>query len=156
MKPDWKKLIISILLPNAIGALATLITGGGSDYESYVKPPLSPPGIVFPIVWTILFVMMGISLYLVWVNPSPEGTKKEAYVSFALQLFANFMWTVVFFGLQLLCVSFAVLAALWILIIANIYFFSKVNKTAAYLLIPYLLWVTFAGYLNLSVCLLNG
>lgn len=155
-KFDLKKLIISLLIPLAVGGLSALISGGGMDfYKTVEKPPLSPPGIVFPIVWSILYILMGISLYLVITKKDMYQTKTSAYVFFALQLFLNFIWSPVFFSAKEYLAAFVILVLMWLAIIGMIVSFFRISKFAGLLQIPYLLWVTFAGYLNLGVYLLN-
>lgn len=149
-----KPLVISILIPIAVGLLAGFLTKGSmKQYQSLLKPPLSPPGIVFPIVWTVLFVLMGISSYLVYQSDSP--IKKPALSVYAIQLFFNFMWSILFFSFQLWLFAFLWLLAMWLLIIIMIVLFYQANHIAAYLQIPYLLWVSFAAYLNYAIYILN-
>lgn len=153
---NWKKLIISLLIPLAVGGLAAFLTR--SDMEVYAtlnQPPLSPPGWLFPIVWGILYVLMGISLYLVANSKARDYEKQPAYAVFGLQLFLNLIWSPVFFSLRQYILSFIILVLLWISIIAMIIIFKRISKPAGLLQIPYLLWVTFAGYLNLGIYLLN-
>lgn len=150
----WKPLIICLLIPLAVGGLSALLTMGSMDvYGKLNQPPLSPPGFLFPIVWTILFILMGISSYLIFV--SEDQNKTKALVLYAVQLVFNFVWSLIFFNMQSYLFAFIWLVILWVLILAMITVFSKINKTAALLQIPYLLWVAFAGYLNLGVYLLN-
>jgi len=149
-----KALVISILISLGVGGLSGFLTRNSMDvYKDLIKPELSPPGWVFPIVWTILFILMGISAYLVYRSDSPY--RNSSLKIYALQLVVNFFWTIIFFNLQMYLLAFLWLLLLWVLILLMIVSFHKVNKTAAYLMIPYLLWVTFAGYLNLSIYLLN-
>ena len=155
-KFDLKKLIISLFIPLAVGGLSALISGGGMDfYKTIERPPLSPPGIVFPIVWTILYVLMGISFYLVITKKDMYLNKTSAYIFFALQLFLNFIWSPVFFSANEYLAAFVILVFLWLSIIGMIVSFFRISKLAGLLQIPYLLWVTFAGYLNLAIYLLN-
>lgn len=150
----WKPLIICLLIPLAVGGLSALLTMGSMEiYGALKQPPLSPPGFLFPIVWSILFILMGISSYLVYISDSKNKTK--ALIIYAVQLVFNFFWTIIFFNMQSYLFAFIWLVILWILIIAMIVSFWKISKPAALLQIPYLLWVTFAGYLNLGVYLLN-
>ena len=145
-----------MLIPLIVGGASALVTGGNMDVYSRInRPPLSPPGIVFPIVWTILFTLMGISLYLVWNKENYSGSKAGAYFWFFAQLFLNFIWSPIFFGAQQYLAAFIVLVLLWLCIIAMIISFYKISKPAAILQIPYLIWVTFAGYLNLAIYILN-
>ena len=155
MRIDWKKLLISIGIPLGVGGLSALLTSGNMNmFEEIEKPPLSPPGWLFPVVWTILYVLMGIALYLVITTKTKEE-KLPAIIFFGVQLFFNFFWSIIFFNAQAFLFAFIWLILLWVAIVANIYFFSKINSTSAKLLIPYLAWVTFAGYLNLGIYILN-
>lgn len=151
---NFKHLAISLAISLGVGALSGLLTMGGmKKFESVAKPPLTPPDVVFPIVWTILFILMGISAYLVYEeNPRIFSGALAVY---AIQLAVNFVWPLVFFNLQFFLLAFFIIIALWLLIIVMIKQFYGVNKTAALLQIPYLLWVTFAAYLNFGVYLLN-
>lgn len=151
----WNKLLISLLIPLATGGLSALLSGGNMDlFEKIEKPPLSPPGWLFPVVWTILYILMGISLYLVLDTKGAREVKPQLII-FAVQLFFNFFWSLIFFNLNAFLFAFVWLILLWVLIAANIFLFYSVNKTSAILMIPYFLWVTFAGYLNLSIYYLN-
>ena len=151
-----KPLLLNLLFPLAVGGLSALISGGGMEtFQSLNQPPLSPPGWLFPIVWTILFLLMGIASYLVSTSDAPRGQARFAKKKYAAQLIVNFFWPILFFNLQqyLLAVFWRIL--LWVLILKTLLSFYKISKPAGYLLLPYLLWVTFAGYLNLGVFLLN-
>ncbi|MBQ6908207.1 MAG: tryptophan-rich sensory protein [Clostridia bacterium] len=156
MKIKWKNLIICILIPLAVGALSAFITKDSmSMFEEINKPPLSPSPILFPIVWTILYILMGISSYLVYTSDAAKYKISSALQTYAIQLAVNFFWSIIFFNMQLYLLAFVWLILLWILIISTIIKFNPISKTAAYLLIPYLLWVTFAGYLNIGIYFLN-
>ena len=156
MKIDWKKLLICLGIPLAVGGLSTLISGGGmGDYAGLRQPPLSPPGWVFPVVWTLLYLLMGYASYLVLTSGKDPVQIREALKFYGAQLILNFVWPIVFFGLEWRLVAFFVLIALWVMIYLTIRAFSKVDERAADLLLPYILWVTFAGYLNLGTYLLN-
>lgn len=151
---NLKALVISILIPLSVGALSAFLTKNSmSTYEKLIQPPLSPPGWLFPIVWTILFILMGISSYMIYISDSPY--KKSALRIYAIQLAVNFFWTIIFFNMERYLFAFIWLLLLLVLIFFMIISFSRINKTAAYLQIPYLLWVAFAGYLNLGIYLLN-
>ena len=150
-----KKLLICLAVPLAVGGLSALLSGGMSDYEALVKPPLSPPGWLFPIVWTILFLLMGYASYRVLTADAPKEEKRKALTVYGAQLVLNFLWSPVFFGLGWLLAAFFILVALWIMILITGNLFSRIDKTAGTLLLPYLLWVTFAGYLNFAFILLN-
>ena len=155
MKIDWKKLIICLAIPLAVGGLASLLSGGMADYRVMNQPPLSPPGWVFPIVWTILYLLMGYASYRVLVSGAEQEKIRKALTFYGAQLALNFIWPIIFFGFEIYLVAFFILIALWILIFLTIRAFSKIDERAGDLLLPYLLWVTFAGYLNLGVYLLN-
>ncbi len=156
IKCDIKKLIISLLIPLAVGGLSALIVGNDMDiYKDITRPPLSPPSIVFPIAWTILYILMGISLYLVMCEKGNYDNKTKGYVFFATQLIFNFLWSPIFFSAKLYAIAFIVLILMWISALLMIIYFYKVNKTAGLLQIPYIVWLTFAGYLNLGIYLLN-
>lgn len=155
MKLDWKKLIICLAIPLGVGGLAALLSGGMESYKVMNQPPLSPPGWIFPIVWTILYLLMGWASYRVLVSDAPWAERKKALTFYGIQLFLNFLWPLVFFGLQWYWVAFVLLLALWVMIYLTMHLFGLIDDTAENLLIPYLLWVTFAGYLNLGVALLN-
>ena len=152
---NLKKFILYLALPLITGGLSAFISRGGIDsYAALSKPPLSPPAWLFPVVWTILFLLMGISSYL--VSNAPGSTAKSyALRIYFLQLFVNFLWPIFFFNFKLYFFSFLWLILLWFLILGTILSFSRLSKLSAYLLIPYLLWVTFAGYLNFAVYILN-
>lgn len=143
------KLFIDILIPVAIGGIVGFIINPYIDYNSLVQPPLSPPSIVFPIVWTILYVLMGISYYLL-KNPS----KKEKIIYF-IQLGVNALWSVFFFVFKFYLFSFVWILLLDVLVILMIIIFCRNNKVSAYLQIPYLVWILFASYLNLGIYILN-
>lgn len=155
MKTDWKKLLIYLIIPLAAGGLAAWLSGGMDTYKSINQPPLSPPGWLFPIVWTILYGLMGYASYRIAVSGAPRDDRKQALTFYGLQLFFNFLWPIIFFRFEAYWMAFFLLLALWILIYLTMHLFSEIDETAENLLIPYLLWVTFAGYLNLGVALLN-
>ena len=149
-----KQLVISILIPLLVGGLSSLLSlNGFKDFAKISKPAFTPPGILFPIVWTILYILMGISSYIIY-NQNCKNKNLSLKV-YALSLFFNFFWSILFFTLKLYTFSFIWLIALWVVIGVMIYMFYKCNSTAAYLQIPYFLWVSFAGVLNLFVALLN-
>lgn len=143
-------------LSEAVGGLSGWLTREGSRYFSnYVtKPPLTPPAIVFPIVWGILFALMGISAARISLTP-PSAARNRGLNLFVVQLAVNFLWSPVFFNLRSYPLALAVLVFLWILVLLMILSFRKADKTSAYLQLPYLVWLTFAGYLNIGVLLLN-
>ena len=155
MKFEWKKLLIALGIPLAVGGLAALLSGGMSDYGAMNKPPLSPPGWVFPVVWSILYLLMGYASYRIWTSDAPSADKRRALLLYGAQLLANFIWPLLFFGGEMFLAALIWLVFLWILIFLTIRAFSKIDERAGDLLIPYILWVTFAAYLNLGIYLLN-
>ena len=155
MKIQWKKLLIMLAIPLAVGGLSALISGGMTAYGEFNQPPLSPPGWVFPVVWTILYLLMGYASYRVLTSGADPEQIRKALILYGAQLVLNFLWSPVFFGLQWYLVAFFVLIALWVLIFLTMRAFSQIDEKAGDLLLPYILWVTFAGYLNLGVYFLN-
>ena len=177
MKKNWKILVISILIPLAVGTIAGLFTMGGMQQFAVLnKPPLSPPAWLFPVVWTILYTLMGVSSYLIYVSGGQkqkngnqeadslkgkrEDTKEnmgreQALITYGYQLIVNFLWPVFFFNFGWYFFSFLWLALLWILVAKMILEFGQISKVAALMNVPYLLWLSFAGYLNLGIWLLN-
>lgn len=152
----WKSYLGWIILTQAVGALSGWLTRGGSEfYRTQVeKPPLSPPSIVFPIVWVILFFLMGIGIARVQNKPLSSERALSLRV-FLVQLAFNFCWSIIFFNFRAYGVALIWLVVLWVLILWMIHSFRKVDPTAAWLQLPYLLWVTFAAYLNFGVWMLN-
>ena len=155
MKPKYKRLLICLAIPLAAGALAALLSGGMADYKTMNKPPLSPPGWLFPLVWTVLYLMMGYASYRVLTSDKDRMTIRRALYAYATQLIFNFLWPILFFGFGWILTSFFLLIALWILIYITLRLFSAIDEHAGDLLLPYILWVTFAGYSNLGIFLLN-
>lgn len=155
MKLNLKALLISLAIPLAVGGLAALLSGGMSDYTVMNRPPLSPPGWLFPIVWTILYLLMGYASYRVYTADKDPAVTRRALILYAIQLFLNFLWPIVFFRFDMYLTAFFILVALWVVIYLTMRQFSAIDERAGDLLLPYILWVTFAGYLNLGVFLLN-
>lgn len=149
------RLIISILLPQVTGALGALVTisSVGSWYQTINKPSFTPPSWVFGPAWTTLYILMGIALFLIWKSNHP--LKKQALWLFGIQLFLNGIWSPAFFGLESPILGLVIIVPLWIMIVVCIKVFFQVNKTASYLMVPYLLWVSFATALNASIWYLN-
>lgn len=149
----WKNLITAVAIPLAVGGLSAWITKDGMKaFETVNQPPLTPPMWLFPVVWSILFVLMGIASYLVVMQ---KGEDTKALTLYTVQLIFNFFWSIWFFNLGWYLFAFLWLVALWILIIATTVAFYRISKPAAWLMLPYLVWVAFAGYLNLGVWWLN-
>ena len=156
MSKKTKQFLICIAIPLVVGGLSALITRGSMDtFETINKPLLSPPGWLFPVVWTVLFILMGIASYLVLVLGKPQMEINRALLIYGIQLIFNFFWSIFFFNFSLYLFSFIWLVLLWLLILATTVLFYRISKPAGYLMIPYLLWVTFAGYLNFQIYLLN-
>lgn len=151
-----KPLLISLALPLFIGGIAGFITGGSMDaYRNLEKPFLTPPDAVFPIVWTILFALMGVSSYLIFMSSAPKKDKRNALSLYIYQLVVNFLWSILFFNFEARLLAFLWLLLLVALVALMIKEFYKISPIAAYLQMPYLIWIVFAGYLNLAIFLLN-
>ena len=145
-----------ILLPLAAGALSAFFSRGAyASFAQIRKPAIAPPGWLFPVVWTILYILMGIASWLCFVSEGTHAEKKKALAVYGLQLFFNFFWSIFFFRFEWYLFAFLWLVLLWLLIIWCIVLFDACSKAAGWLMVPYLAWVTFAGYLNLSIYLLN-
>lgn len=150
------QLLLCIALPLGVGVLAGWLTRGSmEEFEVMNQPPLSPPGWLFPVVWTLLYLLMGIASYLVLASAQPQKNIDRALWLYGIQLGVNFLWPILFFNLSWYLFSFLWLILLWFLILAATLQFCQLSRTAGYLMLPYLAWVTFAGYLNLGVYLLN-
>lgn len=150
------KLIISIALPVLVGAVSGFftVTGDGSWYQTINKPSWNPPGWVFGPVWTTLYILMGIAFYLVWKSPA-SGGRKTALVLFGIQLLLNFCWSFIFFNQQQIGMALAEILVLWIFILLSIFAFARLSKAAAWLLVPYISWVSFATILTYTIWTLN-
>ena len=155
MKLQWKKLLVNLAIPLIVGALATLVSGGMTPYESLNQPPLSPPGWVFPIVWTLLYLAMGYAAYRVQTSDAPPEPLRRAMLFYYIQLALNFIWPILFFRFDAYLLAFVELLLLWVFICVTMWKFYRIDERSGDLLLPYLLWVTFAAYLNLGVFLLN-
>lgn len=155
-KQTWKTYVFWIVLTEAVGALAGLLTREATQiYNATIqKPQLSPPAIVFPVVWAVLYALMGVSAARVYLMP-PSVARSRGLLLYLAQLFFNFVWSIIFFNFQGFGLAFVWLAVLWVLILWMILTFRRVDPLSALLQVPYLLWVTFAGYLNFGVWMLN-
>ena len=153
MKIDIKKLIISILIPVGLGAIVGVLTGSSNNYNEIIQPSFAPPGIVFPIVWTILYTLMGISSYI--ISESNSSLKDEALSTYKLQLIVNLLWSFFFFTFKWYLFSFLWIILLIVLVSLMIKRFYNISKVSALIQIPYLLWLIFAAILNFSIFLLN-
>lgn len=157
MKIKWKQLVISIAIPLAVGGLVAILTRGGMEgFETVRQPPLSPPMWLFPVVWTLLYTLMGISSYLILNSVAAEEDIREALTLYGYQLLVNFLWPTFFFSFRWYFFSFLWLVLLIGLTAGMIAKFYKISKPAAWLNIPYLLWLIFAGYLNFAIWQLNS
>ncbi len=157
MKQKIKPYIISVGIALGIGALSAFFTRNNMDlYEEIITPPLSPPSILFPIVWTVLYVLMGISAAIIYTDAfASQREKRSALFTNTLSLVVNFFWSIIFFNMRAFLFAFLWLLLLLFLIIRTIIKYYNINPTAAYLQIPYAVWVTFAGYLSAAIWILN-
>ncbi|HAO46039.1 MAG TPA: tryptophan-rich sensory protein [Ferruginibacter sp.] len=151
------RLLISILVPLLVGAFAGFFTSSGVNgwYATASKPWFNPPNWIFAPVWTALYILMGIALYLVWKSGADIRLKQTAIILFAVQLTLNFFWSFIFFKLQLTGWAFAEIILMWIMIFITILWFGKISSLAAWLLVPYISWVSFASVLNYFLWKLN-
>ncbi len=155
MHIDLKKLATSIIIPLTVGGISAFITSDAmKDYKDFNRPPLAPPSWLFPVVWTILYILMGVSFYLVRKTKTKRN-KTNAYILFAVQLFLNFIWSPIFFIGKAYLTAFIVLVALLLSVIGMTVSFYRINKLSGYLQIPYIIWLLIAGYLNLGIYILN-
>ena len=154
---DVVKLVVSLAVPLLAGFGSSVFTVNSIStwYATLNKPWFSPPNVVFAPVWTTLYLLMGVALFLIWRSPR-DHTRDTGLALFAAQLAVNVAWTLAFFGLQNTLYGLLIIIPLWILIAATIYQFYKVEKWASYLLVPYIVWVSIATALNASIYLLNG
>ena len=156
-KINYWKLGLSILvclLAGFIGSFFT-ISSVSTWYTTLNKPFFNPPSWLFGPIWTILYILMGVSLYLIWEKRIKSEESKTAVLIFGVQLFLNLMWSIIFFAVQSPFYAFIEIILLWITIVITMIYFYKISKPATYLLIPYILWVTFAALLNFSIYYLN-
>lgn len=151
------KLIISIAIPLAVGGISGLftVTGVESWYQTINKPSWNPPSWVFGPVWTTLYVMMGVALFLVWKSGSSDILKRTAIILFAVQLMLNFFWSFIFFNQHQVGWALVEIIVMWIFILLTILAFGNISKVAAWLLVPYISWVSFATILNYTIWKLN-
>lgn len=156
LKENWEGLLISILIAELTGIVSSLLAGPvSSTYSTLTKPPLSPPGWMFGIVWPLLYAMMGIAAYLIYSSNASKSDITKALKLYAFQLFLNFTWSIVFFRFDMLWFALIILLILDVVVICTIAVFSRIDKRAALLMLPYLLWILFATYLNAGIALLN-
>ena len=156
MKINKRLLFICIAIPLIVGAVSALLTQNSMETFQFIdKPPLAPPGWLFPVVWTILYTLMGISSYLILQSGENQEGIRKALTIYGYQLAVNFLWPTFFFNFGWYFFSFLWLVLLWVLVLIMILRFKDISKLAAYMNIPYLVWLTFAGYLNLGIWILN-
>lgn len=155
MNKNVKNRLLALAIPLAVGGLATLLSGGMDTYKVINQPPLSPPAWLFPLVWTALYLLMGEASYRVYSSGQDPTQIRKTLTAYGVQLGLNFLWPLVFFGGKMYLTAFIVLVAMWVAIVVTMRRFMKLDEKAGDLLIPYLLWVSFAAYLNLGVFLLN-
>lgn len=156
LKQNWKTYLISILIAEAVGGLSGWLARDAIKLfnNTVAQPPLSPPQLVFPIVWGILYLLMGFSAARIYLKPQSTDRTKGLNL-YVAQLIVNFFWTLLFFNAQAFGFAFAWILLLWLLVLWMILTFRKIDPLAAWAQIPYLLWLTFAAYLNFGVWLLN-
>ena len=152
----WTDLLIFVIITELIGTVSGIVAGGnfGAYYGTIVMPPFSPPGWLFPVVWTILYALMGVSAYLIHSSDAPA--KKQALDIYWLQLLANFLWSPAFFGIRSFGTAVAVVIVMLVLIAIMLAVFGKIRRCAVWLNIPYLVWTVFAAYLTIGAYVLNG
>ncbi len=156
LSSSWK-LVFSVLICEITGIVSGLLAGVGSNvwFESLTKPSWNPPDSVFGPVWTLLYLMMGISLWIIWKHPTHALEKRNAIRLFAIQLFLNFCWSIIFFRFHSIGLALVDIVLLLVAITLTIVSFSRISKQAAWLLVPYISWVSFATILNYSLWVLN-
>jgi len=152
------KLIIAIIIPVAVGAVSGFFTSSEIPgwYQTINKPTWNPPSWLFGPVWTTLYVMMGIALFLVWKSDASQSVKKTAIILFAAQLVLNFFWSFIFFNQHQIGWAVVEIITMWIFILLTIFAFAPISKIAAWLLVPYISWVSFATILNYTIWKLNS
>jgi len=154
-KIDWFQLLTIILITELVGVLGSLLSGNtGEIYISFIKPPLSPPGWLFGVIWPVLYLLMSIAAYIIYQTPQTLERKK-ATTFYWIQLFVNFLWPIVFFRFEWYWIAVVIIILLDIFVSITTLWFYKINKSAGYLMIPYLIWILFATYLNIGIAVLN-
>lgn len=157
MRP-WLKLVVCILIPLGVGALASFFTATGVStwYRTIARPDWNPPDVVFAPVWTTLYILMGVALYLIWRKEVLESLKRSAIGWWVVQLVLNALWSFLFFSLQTIGLALIEIIVLWFAILGTIFSFARISKMAAWLLVPYISWVTFATILTFAIWRLNS
>lgn len=156
LSPAWKY-TIAIILCEAVGISSGLLAGPGNNswFETLIKPSFNPPSYLFGPVWTTLYLLMGISLGIIWNHKATESKKRYAYFVFALQLFLNFWWSILFFHFHSAAFALLDILLMYVTILLTIFSFASFSKPAAWLLVPYISWVSFATLLNYAIWILN-
>jgi len=154
---NFLKLLTSVLVCFLAGGIGTVFTSSAIPawYVHLIKPSFSPPNWLFGPVWTLLYFLMGISFYLIWEKGIKNRKIREALMFFGVQLVLNDIWSPIFFGAKNLLLALVVIILMWVFILKTILVFGKIEKTASYLLYPYIIWVSFATILNFSLWILN-
>ena len=157
MRINKKLLIICILIPLLVGGLSAFLTGNSMEsFSTLNKPSFVPPAWLFPVAWTVMYTLMGVSSYLILTSVAPKEDKESALKIYAIQLSVNFLWSIFFFNLEWYLFAFFWLLLLWGLVLVMLVRFYKINKTAAFINVPYIVWLTFATVLNFTIWLLNN
>ena len=157
MRINKKLLIICILIPLLVGGLSALLTGNSMEsFSTLNKPSFAPPAWLFPVAWTVMYTLMGVSSYLILTSVAPKEDKESALKIYAIQLSVNFLWSIFFFNLEWYLFAFFWVLLLWGLVLVMLVRFYKINKTAAFINVPYIVWLTFAAVLNFTIWLLNN
>ena len=156
MKGKWSSLVICCAIPLGVGGLSAFLTRQGMElFEKLAKPPLSPPGWVFPLAWTVLYLMMGVASWRIWMCGPYHGKRNQALLLYGVQLAVNFLWPILFFNLGWFLFALLWLILLWVLVFRLYFLFRELDPLAGKLLLPYQVWLTFAAYLNLGIYVLN-
>lgn len=157
MRKSTLNFILAILFPTLVGVLSAFLTSGNMElYQTIVQPPLAPPPIVFPIAWTILYIMMGAASYFSTISSKSLHDWVQANLWYLLQLAMNFLWSIFFFNLKLYLFSLIWLIGMYAAIIVCTVHYFRIDKRAGWLMVPYNIWMAFATYLNLAIVIMNG
>ncbi|WMJ89163.1 TspO/MBR family protein [Anaerocolumna sp. MB42-C2] len=154
-KINWFQLLVFVLITELAGVLSSSASGNaGQIYTTLTKPPLSPPGWLFGVIWPVLYLLMGIAAYIIYQSRQIPDREKAINL-YWIQLFVNFLWPIVFFRFEWYWLSVFVILLLIVLVLITTIWFYRINKAAGLLMVPYLLWIIFAAYLNIGVAILN-
>ena len=155
--PFWVKVLLSIVVMQVLGGLGAAVTSGQITdwYANLRRPPGTPPNWIFGPVWITLYAMIGTAFAIIWHRGKPGNLKNAAMLAFGVQLLLNLAWTPVFFGMHRMLIALVIICALWLTIVITIFLFRKLQPIAALLLVPYLIWVTYASYLNAGYWFFN-